>query len=100
MKAKPKRLDAGLAARLLGFQLPLKINSSVRYATSKTHRIASRALPPGIGLLMPFLLQNRITTPNDRVAVIVTEPLTDNEVWTPLPVSRVAMFSEGEYLVD
>ena len=49
---------------------------------------------------MPFLLQDGITTPNDRVAVIVTEPLTDNEVWNPLPIGRVVMFSEGEYLAD
>ena len=41
-----------------------------------------------------------VTTPNDRVAVIVTEPLTDNEVWNPLPIGRVVMFSEGEYLAD
>ena len=41
-----------------------------------------------------------VTTPNDRVAVIVTEPLTDNEIWTPLPVRRVAMFADGEYLAD
>jgi len=39
---------------------------------------------------------NEVTTPDDRVALIATVPLTDNEVWTPLPVGRVAMFLNGE----
>jgi glutamine amidotransferase len=38
---------------------------------------------------------NELTTPDDRVAVIATAPLTDNEVWLPLPVDRVALFAEG-----
>ena len=37
-----------------------------------------------------------VTTPSDRVAVIATLPLTDNEVWIPLPRDQVALFSEGE----
>lgn len=36
-----------------------------------------------------------VTTPDDRVALIATLPLTDNEVWTPLPTERVVMFSDG-----
>ena len=43
---------------------------------------------------------SEVTTPNDRVALIVTEPLTDNETWTPLPVGRVVLFVDGEYLAD
>ena len=43
---------------------------------------------------------SEVTTPNDRVALIVTEPLTDNENWTPLPVGRVVVFADGEYLAD
>jgi glutamine amidotransferase len=38
-----------------------------------------------------------VTTPDDRVALVATLPLTDNEVWTPLPSERVAMFSGGVY---
>ncbi|MDR2111697.1 MAG: class II glutamine amidotransferase, partial [Candidatus Accumulibacter sp.] len=34
-----------------------------------------------------------VTTPDDRVALIATLPLTDNEVWSPLPIERVVMFS-------
>ena len=40
---------------------------------------------------------NELTTPDDRVALIATLPLTDNEVWTPLPVGHVVMFAEGAY---
>jgi predicted glutamine amidotransferase len=38
---------------------------------------------------------NEVTTPNDRVALIATLPLTDNETWTPLPVGRVVSFVDG-----
>ena len=40
---------------------------------------------------------SEVTTPEDRVAMIATLPLTDNETWTPLPVGSVAMFAEGVY---
>jgi glutamine amidotransferase len=40
---------------------------------------------------------NELTTPNDRVALIATLPLTDNETWIPLPTDRVAMFADGAY---
>jgi glutamine amidotransferase len=36
------------------------------------------------------------TTPNDRVAVIVTEPLTDNETWTQFAPGELKLFIEGE----
>lgn len=35
------------------------------------------------------------TTDRDRVAVVVTEPLTRNEVWTPLQPGELAVFHEG-----
>ena len=38
---------------------------------------------------------NAVTTPNDRVALIATLPLTDNEVWQPLPTDQVVAFSDG-----
>jgi len=40
---------------------------------------------------------SEVTTPNDRVALIATLPLTDNEIWTPLPKDRVVMFVDGAY---
>ena len=39
---------------------------------------------------------NEVTTPDDRVALIATVPLTDNELWHPLPIGRVTMFFNGE----
>ena len=38
---------------------------------------------------------SELTTPSDRVAVVVTTPLTDNEVWTAIPPGRIVVFSEG-----
>jgi predicted glutamine amidotransferase len=38
---------------------------------------------------------NELTTPSDRVAVIATTPLTDNEVWTPIATDRLMVFHDG-----
>ena len=38
------------------------------------------------------------TRPDDRVAVIATAPLTDNERWTELPQGEVAVFGGGALL--
>ena len=35
------------------------------------------------------------TTPNDRVAVIVTEPLTDNEAWVKFAPGELKVFVDG-----
>lgn len=40
---------------------------------------------------------SEVTSPDDRVALIATLPLTDNETWTPLPTDSVVMFAEGAY---
>ena len=36
-----------------------------------------------------------VTTPRDRVAVVVTEPLTTDERWTPLAPGELAVFQDG-----
>jgi predicted glutamine amidotransferase len=36
-----------------------------------------------------------VTTPEDRVAVIATVPLTDNECWTTMPSGSLWLFEEG-----
>lgn len=36
-----------------------------------------------------------LTTPSDRVAVIATTPLTDNERWTPIEPGRIVAFRDG-----
>lgn len=38
---------------------------------------------------------SELTTPDDRVAVIATTPLTDNEVWTPLQPGQLLVFQDG-----
>ncbi len=38
---------------------------------------------------------SRVTTPNDRVAVIATTALTDNECWTAIPPGNLLAFKEG-----
>lgn len=39
---------------------------------------------------------NEVTTPNDRVAVIATQPLTDDEQWTTMPPGSLWLFHDGE----
>lgn len=38
---------------------------------------------------------SQVTTPNDRVTVIATVPLTDNEVWAPIEPGRLVLFFDG-----
>ena len=38
---------------------------------------------------------SQVTTPQDRVAVIATAPLTDNEQWTTLAAGELAVFHQG-----
>ena len=36
------------------------------------------------------------TTPNDRVAVIATQPLTDNEMWYQMSEHEFVVFQDGK----
>jgi glutamine amidotransferase len=36
-----------------------------------------------------------VTTPNDRVALIATAPLTDNEAWNAMAPGTLMMFLDG-----
>lgn len=38
---------------------------------------------------------SEVTTERDRVAVIATAPLTDNETWTPIAAGALMMFRDG-----
>ena len=38
---------------------------------------------------------SQLTTPDDRVAVIATAPLTDNETWTPIAPGTLLTFRDG-----
>jgi predicted glutamine amidotransferase len=37
----------------------------------------------------------QLTTPHDRVAIVVTEPLTTDEVWTPFARGELKVFVDG-----
>jgi predicted glutamine amidotransferase len=39
---------------------------------------------------------SQVTTPNDRVAIIATQPLTDNERWVTMLPGTLWMFHEGD----
>jgi predicted glutamine amidotransferase len=39
---------------------------------------------------------SEVTAPNDRVAVIATQPLTDNETWITMPPGSLWLFQDGE----
>ncbi|WP_035060091.1 class II glutamine amidotransferase [Andreprevotia chitinilytica] len=39
---------------------------------------------------------SRVTTPDDQVAVIATQPLTDNETWNKMSASELVMFIDGK----
>lgn len=41
---------------------------------------------------------SEVTTPDDRVAVIATQPLTDDEVWSPMPPGSLWWFEEGKVM--
>lgn len=41
---------------------------------------------------------NDMTTPDDRVAIVATVPLTDNEQWTTLAPGTLVMFADGSAL--
>jgi predicted glutamine amidotransferase len=42
----------------------------------------------------------KYTTPEDRVAVIATQPLTDNEVWTRFEPGDLLMFQHGQVIAQ
>ena len=40
-----------------------------------------------------------LTTPSDRVAIIATTSLTDNEAWTPIQPGELLVFQDGTPLL-
>ena len=38
---------------------------------------------------------SHVTTPNDRVAIVVTEPLTQDEAWTRMQTAELKVFVDG-----
>ena len=68
------------------------------HCSTKLSRITRRA-PFGAAHLVDRDVTvdfSAVTTPNDVVTVIATEPLTDNEQWQPLWPGELMMFRDGE----
>lgn len=42
---------------------------------------------------------SELATGSDRIAIIVTTPLTDNEVWRPIPPGEILVFQDGLPLI-
>lgn len=75
-------------------------NGDVLYAHCSTslHYITRKA-PFGCAHLVDQDMTvdfSEVTTPNDRVTVIATLPLTDNEAWTQLQPGQLILFRDGE----
>lgn len=63
-----------------------------RVALENTHPFADAQLQDA-DLTVDFAEH---TTPQDRVAVVVTEPLTTNEAWVALAPGELAVFVDGD----
>jgi len=71
------------------------------YCTKPMHYI-ERCAPFGRATLVDEDLQidfSQVTTPNDRVAVIASAPLTRDETWSTLPIKRLSVFSDGKIIL-
>ena len=68
------------------------------YATTKLHWLV-REYPFKHARLIDLDVEvdfSAVTTPEDRVAVITTEPLTDNEVWQAYQPGEMILFQHGK----
>ncbi|MEB3754731.1 class II glutamine amidotransferase [Acinetobacter sp. MD2(2019)] len=68
------------------------------YATTKLHWLV-RGYPFKPAQLIDLDVEvdfSVVTTPHDRVAVITTEPLTQNEVWTAFQPGQLIVFQDGQ----
>ncbi|WP_180028753.1 class II glutamine amidotransferase [Acinetobacter sp. YH16032] len=68
------------------------------YATTKLHWIV-REYPFQPARLIDIDVEvdfSQVTTPEDRVAVITTEPLTDNEAWFAYTPGEMILFQDGK----
>ena len=68
------------------------------YATTKLHWLV-RQWPFQPARLIDLDVEvdfSQLTTPEDRVAVITTEPLTHNELWTAFTPGEMILFQDGQ----
>ena len=65
---------------------------------NKTLYYVERRAPFGTATLIDEDLQvdfSKVTTPDDRVAVVASAPLTRDETWAALPLGRLIVFCDG-----
>jgi glutamine amidotransferase len=62
----------------------------------REHPFRSARAQPDEDLSVDFAA---LTTPSDRVAVVVTEPLTADERWNPLAPGELAVFRDGARMI-
>ncbi|MEQ6289369.1 class II glutamine amidotransferase [Vogesella sp. GCM10023246] len=67
------------------------------HCSTKLHYIVRQAPFPTAHLVDDDVTVDfsTVTTPQDRVAIIATVPLTDNEYWTPLQDGELILFADG-----
>lgn len=66
--------------------------------SNKTLYFIERRAPFGTATLVDEDLQvdfSKVTTPDDRVAVVASAPLTRDEPWAALPLNRLTVFRDG-----
>lgn len=91
----------GLAATLRGYGVFNFMLSNGQWlfthCSTKLHYIVRQAPFPTAHLVDDDVTVDfsTVTTPDDRVAVIATVPLTDNESWTALQDGELALFVDG-----
>ena len=96
-----QQLIAGLTAEIAAhgvFNMMLSDGSALfAYCATNLHYIV-RQFPFAQARLSDEDLSvdfSEVTTPNDRVAIIVTEPLTTNECWTAFSQGELKAFVDG-----
>jgi glutamine amidotransferase len=77
---------------LLSNGLALYAHCSTRLAYIERRHPFARAHLTDQDVTVDF---STVTTPADRVAVIATAPLTDDEVWTSIDPGRLLLFADG-----
>lgn len=91
----------GLAATLRGYGVFNFMLSNGQWlfthCSTKLHYIVRQAPFPTAHLVDDDVTVDfsTVTTPNDRVAVIATVPLTDNETWTAMQDGELTLFVDG-----
>lgn len=70
----------------------------ITHCSTRLHYIVRQAPFPEAHLVDEDMSVDfaQVTTPNDRVAVIATMPLTDNECWTAMQPGEMILFQDGQ----